>query len=158
MPWLVAMTSTHARARAELERAGFESYTPLIKEKRCIRGRRRWLIGYLFGRYFFIRHAEHWPQVLTMRHIDDLIRHDDGEPPVVPDHDITALRAREVGGFIAIKRGFAHGQKVRAKSGLLMGHVGIYAGMLHNDRECAIFDFMGQQSRVEFAPGILSAA
>lgn len=157
MAWLVAMTSRHARARAELKAAGFEPYTPLIKEKRTIRGRRRYLIGYLFGRYFFVRQCEQWSELLALDHVDDVIRHDDGSAPTVPDGEIEQLKAREIGGFISLKNGLRPGQAVRAQSGLMMGRIGTFAGEAR-DREAAIFEFMGQASRVEFAPGVLVAA
>jgi len=159
MPWLVAITSKHARARAELEHAGFEAYTPLIKERKTVRGRRRWLIGYLFGRYFFVKYCDGWMRILGIRHIDDIITHDDGKPPLVFDHEIASLKAREIGGFIALKTGLRVGQIVRAKNGLFMGQTGIFAGALSKgDRETAFFEFMGQRSRIEFAPGVLMAA
>ena len=159
MPWLVAITSKHARARAELEHAGFEAYTPLIKERKTVRGRRRWLIGYLFGRYFFVKYCDGWMRILGIRHIDDIITHDDGKPPLVFDHEIASLKAREIGGFIALKTGLRVGQIVRAKNGLFMGQTGIFAGALSKgDRETAFFEFMGQRSKIEFAPGVLMAA
>jgi hypothetical protein len=158
MPWLVAMTNRHARARAELQAAGFEAYTPLTKEKRTVRGRRRWLIAYLFGRYFFVRQCERWPELLDAEHVDDLIRHDDGSIPTVRDAEIDALRAREISGFISLKTGLRPGQRCRAVSGLMMGRVGTYIAGAANDREAAVFDFMGQASRIEFAPGVLVAA
>ena len=159
MPWLVAITSKHARARAELEHAGFEAYTPLIKERKTVRGRRRWLIGYLFGRYFFVRYCDRWAKILAVRHVDDMIRHENGWPPLVTDAEIASLKAREIGGFIALKTGLRVGQIVRAKNGLFMGQTGIFAGALSKgDRETAFFEFMGQRSRIEFAPGVLMAA
>jgi hypothetical protein len=157
MPWLVAMTSKHARARTELQAAGFEPYTPLVKEKKTVRGRRRIMIGYLFGRYFFVKHCERWADVLSVDHVDDIIRHDDGTVPTVADREVEQLRAREIGGFISLKRGLRPGQAVRAQSGLMMGRIGTFAGELHN-REAAIFEFMGQASKIEFSPGVLVAA
>ena len=159
MPWLVAITSKHARARAELERAGFEAYTPLIKERKTVRGRRRWLIGYLFGRYFFVKYCDGWMRILGIRHVDDMLRHENGWPPLVTDAEIASLKAREIGGFIALKTGLRVGQIVRAKNGLFMGQTGTFAGTLSKgDRETAFFEFMGQRSRIEFAPGVLMAA
>jgi transcription antitermination factor NusG len=153
------MTCRHARCRAELERAGFEAYTPLIKEKKTIRGRRRWLIGYLFGRYFFIRKTERWSEILGIRYIDDMIRHDNGLPPLIADLEIAALRSREVSGFINVRTGFRNGQLVRVRSGPFMGQIGTFAGLVsRGDREAALFEFMGQRSRIEFAPGVLAAA
>lgn len=157
MAWLVAMTSRHARARAELQAAGFEPYTPLIKEKKTVRGRRRYLIGYLFGRYFFVKQCDRWPDVLKVDHVDDVIRHDDGSIPTVADREIEQLKAREVSGFISLKTGLRPGQTVRANSGLFMGRIGTFEGELHKG-EAAIFEFMGQASRIEFAPGVLVAA
>src|SRR5215467_9067205 len=157
MAWLVAMTQRHARARAELTAAGFIAYTPLIKEKKAVRGRRRVLIGYLFGRYFFVKFCERWADVLNVDHVDDVIRHDDGSVPTVADREVEQLRAREVGGFISLKTGLRPGQAVRAQSGLLAGHIGEYAAEA-GQREAAFFDFMGARSRIEFAPGVLVAA
>jgi hypothetical protein len=95
--------------------------------------------------------------VLSVDHVDDVIRHDDGSLPTVRDVEIDALKAREVSGFISLKNGLRPGQAVRAQSGLMMGKIGTFAGELR-DREAAIFDFMGQASRIEFAPGVLVAA
>jgi len=101
---------------------GFETYFPLIRERRTVRGRGVITTPPLFPGYAFICiklqwHAARWcPGVLSLVM--------DGERPAkVPDRDIAALRTHERDGFVVLPKqpklssDFHLGDRLRVLSG-----------------------------------------
>jgi Transcription termination factor nusG len=84
--WLVA-TAENGRqrlARASCEERGFVCYFPLLRERKLVRGRKRSVTSYLFGRYFFVVFHPQWIELRTTRGVDDVFRYDE-HPALVRD-------------------------------------------------------------------------
>jgi transcription antitermination factor NusG len=158
--WLVA-TAEHGKqafARNHLKAGGFDCYFPLFRERRIVRGTKRFVVSYLFGRYFFVLFCPTWRGVMTTLGVDELFMHDEA-PALVREAVIDEIRSREnPDGVITLRRGFRAGQRVTPKSGPLKGLIGTFHGLTSSEREVAFFSMLGQMTRVEFASGCLALA
>jgi len=158
--WLVA-TAEHGKqsfARGHLSAAGFVCYFPLFRERRIIRGCKRFVVSYLFGRYFFVLFCPNWYAIGSTLGVDDLFMTDE-KPALVRDAIIDEIKSREnPDGVITLRRGFRAGQRVTPKSGPLKGLIGTFHGLTSSEREVAFFSMLGQLTRVEFAAGCLALA
>lgn len=159
MTWLVAtsLVGRQPEALDNLKDQGFEVYRPLYREKYFARGAKRWRTASLFGRYFFVFLQTNWPDIRYTRGIDNILTANE-HPLGVADHEIDALRAREdYRGLITIIKGFQPGQRVRVKRGILVGALGTFVTLVGQDREVALFELLGQLTKVELAAGSLAA-
>jgi transcription antitermination factor NusG len=151
------MVGRQSEAIKNLDAQGFTAYRPLYREKYFSRGVKRWRTESLFGRYFFVRLDAQWPAVRHTRGIHSILANNE-LPLAVADHEIETLRAREdYRGLITIIKGFQPGQRVRVKRGILVGALGTFVSLVGQDREVALFELLGQLTRVELAAGSLAA-
>jgi transcriptional antiterminator RfaH len=143
--------------------AGFETYFPLIRERRTVRGRGVITTPPLFPGYAFICiklqwHAARWcPGVLSLVM--------DGERPAkVPDRDIAALRTHERDGFVVLPKqpklssDFHLGDRLRVLSGPFSGYFGLYAGMSPRDRVLVLLKMLGGEREVALPRGDVAIA
>jgi transcription antitermination factor NusG len=159
LTWLVATSEIGRQTLAldNLTNQGFVSYRPLYREKFFVRGRKCWRTASLFGRYFFVFASQHWPAIRYTRGVDSLLAVEE-RPLGVADQEVEAIRAREGrDGLIHIIKGFQPGQRVRVKRGILIGALGTFVTLIGQDREVALFELLGQLTRVELAAGTLAA-
>ena len=159
MTWLVAtsLVGRQSEALNNLDAQGFATYRPLYREKYFVRGRKRWRTASLFGRYLFVRQTPEWPAVRHTRGIDSILAAEE-RPLGVPDPEIDAIRAREDhNGIIHIIKGFQPGQRVRVRRGIMAGALGTFVSLVGQDREVALFELLGQLTKVELAAGSLAA-
>lgn len=159
MTWLVAtsLVGRQSEALENLEAQGFVAYRPLYREKFFVRGAKRWRTASLFGRYFFVFLNAHWSAIRYTRGVDTILTANE-HPLGVADVEIDELRAREdYRGLITIIKGFQPGQRVRVKRGILAGALGTFVTLVGQDREVALFELLGQLTKVELAAGSLAA-
>jgi transcriptional antiterminator RfaH len=158
--WLVAMTENGRQrlARASCSENGFNTYFPLFRERRMVRGRKALILSYLFGRYFFVEFAPEWYRLKATLGVDDVLSREE-RPVLLREAIVDEIRSREDSdGVITLRRGFKRGQRVQVKAGPLKGLVGEFERLGNSDREVVFLSMLGQMTRVEFAAGSLAAA
>jgi transcription antitermination factor NusG len=162
--WLVAV-SEYARqpqaiqALAELD---FLTYNPQFKARMIRAGRKIVTLRSLFGRYFFVRMCDRWRSVIHVRGVYDVMMQSEEETPLlVRDDAIAEIKSREIGGLVLVENccHFRQGQLVTPKTvdHFLYGKDGKFLKTAQRDREVALFDILGHETKVEFEPGILIA-
>lgn len=155
--------------RKAVKGLGFLCYMPVYRDMVVRRGRKIWEERLLFGRYFFARPgpaAENadWRSIFSLRHAAGLLmqgKGGDALPARVRAWEIEAIRAREDrSGYVtdSAKNGFRRGQRVRAVVGVMAGVGGVYVATGRGGCDVALLELFGQETRVEFAPGVLQAA
>ena len=140
-------------AELNLLRQGFQVYLPRIR----IRQRRRghWLdaVEVLFPRYIFIRIDPMLRSTATVRStrgVVGLVRFG-GEPAVVPDAVMDALRQREdvASGLHQDRRPlFNAGEAIRLVDGPLAGMEGVFTQQDGDKRVIVLLELLGKANRV----------
>ena len=151
MPWIVVMTKPNheAIAASNLQRQLFNYYYPRFLLKKP---NKKPQIKPLFPRYVFVHIEQLWRSLAGTRGVSCLLMGAEG-PRTVNDQIIADLQSREDKfGYYQLLlpelNSFKIGQKVKAETGPLAGHLLIYQGMLPKDRVACLFEAMGRQSRV----------
>lgn len=132
--------------QALLGRAGYEIYAPRIRVRRSGRLAPALMFpGYVFvhianDRFYPVRYAPGIVRLLMA-----------GEHPArMPEHEIEALRAREVGGYIRLPPAIPRiGARMRITQGPFAGHLAIFDGMAGVDRLRVLFEFLAGVVRIE---------
>jgi transcriptional antiterminator RfaH len=134
-----------------LDLAGYRTYVPRI------RGPRRTSLP-LFPSYAFILVELQWWQARWAVGVRSLIQNGSAEPAHVPDRIIEELRAREGrDGLVTLppppRSGpqFQPGDRVRVKSGPLVGLPGLVSTMRPHQRVEMLLQMLGGQQRVDLA-------
>lgn len=156
MPWFVIRNhpGQALRASRHLLRQGFEPYNPMFLD------RRRNQTQQLFVGYMFTRSLQgRWRALLSTEGVCNLLMSAPERPAELPDHQVEAIRACEVGGLVQLSQSkFQPGQKVRSTSGPLRGMEGLYAGQRDRDRVRVLMDILGRRCAVDLQEGNLVAA
>jgi transcriptional antiterminator RfaH len=131
-----------------LDQAGFQTYSPRVRERILRRGHKVERLAPLFVGYFFVAIQSAWYPARWAPGVLRLIMN--GETPAhVPSRIIEQLKGRERNGVIPLpKGGFALGETVRIVSGPLAGRPAIYAGQTAHERVIVLLHLLGV-SRVE---------
>jgi transcriptional antiterminator RfaH len=146
-----------AFAAERLSAGGFEVFLPLVQTKRASQP--------LFPGYLFALVIDRWRAINTTLGVLCLVRVGDC-PARCPDRDIDSLKAMMVGGFVRlpegrgapVKRRIELGAKVRITRGPFGGLNGLYAGQTARERELVLIDFLGRQTPVQVAAGLVVPA
>lgn len=150
--WAIAQTEPQREhiARLWIMRLGFETYAPRVRL-------RRGKIARLFPTYIFVRIAlDRWYPVLWSPGVLRLLMSGD-KPFPLPDKEITAIKRREVGGFVRLpRRVHRPGEQVKIVAGQLEGQLALYEGMSSTDRENVLLEFLGRKVRVELPTSHIS--
>jgi transcriptional antiterminator RfaH len=135
--WAVARVEVQREAVAMrfLAMNGFESYLPVLAEKRRVRNRNVVVKTPLFPAYLFVLIREgHWWSAHHCPGVVALIK-DGPSPAAVPDAVITEIRNRERNGVITLARHpIRRGARVRVIAGALAGNLGMFDGMRGPER------------------------
>jgi transcriptional antiterminator RfaH len=128
----------------------FAVYTPRLRQRRTIRGRREDREVSLFPGYAFVAielqwHAARWCPGVVRLVMDGL------QPARVPDPVIEEIRGREHNGAIELSGRLKAGDQVRLLAGPFGGHLAIYAGMSGLERVAVLLQILGGQQRVTLA-------
>jgi transcription antitermination factor NusG len=121
-------------ASEQLGLRGFETFLPMVATKRAP--------APLFNSYFFVRIVEQWRSINFCFGVLGLVRVGDC-PSKMPDHEIDALKAMIVGGFVRLpeappkapSRVIRKGAKVKIISGPFTGLTGLSQGQTSRQRE-----------------------
>ena len=139
MPYWCAQTEGNREAVAErfLQVAGYSVYYPRILERSRVRP--------LFPSYIFIAAALQWHKARWTVGVVRIVAGSGGEPAVIGDHIVDAIREREKGGLVQLPEplGLRPGGRVRVTTGFLEGSLGIYAGMRSGERVAVLLQFLG---------------
>jgi transcriptional antiterminator RfaH len=137
-----------------LERAGYETYRPLYRER--TRGRKA-SPQPLFPGYAFILIEQRWYSACSTPGVVRLIS-DGARPARVADAVIAEIRAREVRGLVELpRRPLAPGDRVQILQGPLAGQIGLFAGMRAHERVAVLLEILGARQRVTLARGDVEA-
>jgi transcriptional antiterminator RfaH len=132
---------------------GFETYAPLLRDRRTVHGCKVIKTPLLFPGYIFVLVQLQWSQAQWAPGIARLVM-DGSTPAAVPDAVVAALKAREVSGLIELPPPpprFRRGDYVRVRRGPFANKVGLYAGMKPRDRVAVLLSLLGGSRRVELA-------
>ena len=145
----VAMSQREDLVRQHLDREGFETYVPKVREKKRA--------APLFPGYLMVRVVVRWYPIRWCPGVLKLLMHGD-HPARLADSVVAEIRGREVRGFVKLpKDGFENGQSVRVLRGMFAGHSAIYAGMSGSARERVLLDLLGQSVTVTLPVGNVEA-
>jgi transcriptional antiterminator RfaH len=153
--WFAVFCKPRQEAVAEenLLRQGFHVYLPRIRVRKRYRGQWNDPIEVLFPRYTFIKVdplRNSTAAVRSTRGVVGLVRFG-GQPAVVPDAVMEALRQREdaVSGLHKDNRPlFCAGESVRLVDGPLTGMEGVFAQQDGDKRVFVLLEMLGQANRV----------
>ena len=142
-----------AVAEENLLRQGFHVYLPRIRIRQ--RRRRQWLdaVEVLFPRYIFIRvdpQRRSTATVRSTRGVVGLVRFG-GQPAVVPDAVMEALRQREDAGSGLHQDSrplFSAGEQVKLVDGPLTGMEGIFTQQDGAKRVIVLLELLGKANKV----------
>ena len=134
---------------------GFEVFLPLVQTKRAS--------APLFSSYFFVRIVDRWRSINSTLGVLCLVRVGDC-PARCPDHEIAALKAMTLGGFVRLPEApaaparpkIAIGARVRITAGPFGGMSGLYDGQSTHDRERILLSMLGSQRPVLIAASLVA--
>jgi transcriptional antiterminator RfaH len=138
-------------AKTNLERQGYETYLPRLRQTRRRQGRRTVVVAPMFPRYLFIRldsHTDNWGPIRSTLGVVSIVRFGQ-QPARVPDSLIAVLRENE--GPEGIQQipdtELQPGTRVRVMEGSLSGLEGIFFAKTGRDRVIVLLDVMGKVAR-----------
>jgi transcriptional antiterminator RfaH len=136
-----------------LERQGYETYLPRVRETRRRAGQRIQVIAPLFPRYLFIhldQEFDNWGPIRSTLGVVSLVRF--GQLPArVPDELLALLHGREdAEGLQTIElQALKTGARVRVASGSLAGYEGIFLAKTARERVVVLLDILGKATRTQ---------
>lgn len=139
-------------ARVNLQRQGFETYLPLVRQPRR-RLRRRFIqVEPLFPRYLFVHLdtvSDNWAPIRSTLGVSSLVRFG-MEPAVVPQDLVQMIRARDdsTGVQDLPPEDFKPGDRLRIAEGPMMGYEGIFLARSSRERVLLLLDIVGKQAKV----------
>jgi transcriptional antiterminator RfaH len=153
--WYLVQTKPRQEhlAQENLERQGYSTYLPLIRNIRRRLGNRHYADEPFFPRYMFIRLntlTDNWAPIRSTVGVVNLVRFGQWPTPV-PDSLIQQIRERANPdtGLHEIERQLNKGDKVRILDGPLVGFEGIFLASSGQDRVLVLLEIMGKQARLQ---------
>ena len=156
MSWFVAIAE-NARQRQAVEllhERDFPAYAPTFLKTIVRNGRKVEVSRFLFGQYFFVMMREGWEAIMSMRFVRQILLGPKLQPMLLGDAAIEQIKAREVVGAVRLNEGLVRGQRVTPRVGHLQGVEGRFL-CERSQRDVALFNILGEETPVEFAPGVL---
>jgi transcriptional antiterminator RfaH len=162
--WYVVQTHPHAEARAmsHLQRQGFATYLPRYRKRRRHARRIETVEAPLFPRYLFVAidvSAQRWRSVHSTIGVSHLVCNGN-DPAPVPNAVIAALRSHEQDGYVCppARPPFKPGEQVRILDGAFVSCLGLYDGMMDDERIAVLLDLLGRKVRILLDPESVAAA
>ncbi len=153
--WYVAQVKPNgfARAEANLDRQGFETFMPLRRKTVRHARQMRDVLRPVFPGYLFIKFGSKradWRKINSTFGVSKLISFESGKPAPVPDSLMAGLRARSDDHHVLQPLDdLRAGERVRMISGAFADFVGEVEEMVANDCVRLLFELMGQTTRVD---------
>ena len=157
--WYVAQVKPNgfARAGANLDRQGFETFMPLRSKTVRHARQMRDVLRPIFPGYLFIKFGSEsadWRKINSTFGVSKLISFEAGKPAPVPDALVTGLRARcDEYQVLQPLDDLRNGERVRMVSGAFADFVGEVEEIVANDCVRLLFELMGQTTRVDVPRG-----
>ncbi len=150
--WFAVHTHAGAesKAKAHLERQGFDVYLPRYSKRRSHARKVEWVPAPLFPRYLFVAldlAVARWRAVHSTIGVHHMVCHGT-EPAAVPETLIEAIREREdERGLIAVEQPapFARGETLRIMSGTFADQFGLFDGLADEDRVIVLLSMLGRE-------------
>nr|MBS0020170.1 transcription/translation regulatory transformer protein RfaH [Gammaproteobacteria bacterium] len=144
------------KALVNLQRQGYESYLPLMHNRRKRYGRYAHLIEPMFPRYLFIHlsdRTDNWGPIRSTTGVTSMVRFGD-RAGRVPDDLVTILKLREgdKGYFEPQTRQLRKGDSVRICEGPMSGYEGIFHCHSGKQRVTLLLEITGRVTKVQIAP------
>jgi transcriptional antiterminator RfaH len=135
-------------AAAYLNRAGFTTYLPRLRQSRTARGRKIEVQPPLFPGYLFVQIVNGWWQARWSPGVAAVLM--DGEQPAhVPDSIIAEIRSRERDGLIELpRRKLVRGDRIRVVRGAFFEQVGLFDNINGHGRVHVLLSLLGAARRV----------
>ena len=142
-------------AAERVEALGYPVFLPLVQTQRAS--------APLFSGYFFCRIVDRWRSINSTLGVLCLVRVGDCSARC-PDHEIAALKAMTVGGFVRLPEAtaaparpkIAIGARVRITAGPFGGMNGLYSGQTTRERELVLLNVLGGQRPVAIAANLVA--
>lgn len=159
---LYAKPRQEAVAQTHLDRQGYQTYLPLISERRFIRGRWRRIVEPMFSRYLFIRldaSRDNWAPIRSTVGVSGLVRFGTS-PARVPISLVRELqsRAESDGVFRPRDHQWVKGERVQIVDGPLAGYEAAYEARTGAERVKVLMDVVGHYTVVELSEHQLARA
>ena len=163
--WYLILTkpSGEETARANLERQGYRTYFPRLRQRKLYRGRWVERISALFPRYLFLQlntGQQSLGPVRSTLGVAAAVRFG-SEYAIVPVTVVEGLmqRADPESGLHELKRPlFELGAAVRVMSGTFAGLEGIFEREIGEDRVVVLFKLLGRESPIRLPAGFVVPA
>ncbi len=138
-------------ALQNLDRQGYESYLPLMREPRRRMGRRVSVISPMFPRYLFVhldQTTDNWGPIRSTVGVASMVRFGQRATPV-PESLIACLRGREDEEGIqnVMPDELKAGARVRILEGPFAGYEGIFQVKTGRERVVVLLDILGRETR-----------
>ena len=138
-----------------LERQGFHTYLPLLRQRRRRAGRYTDTVEPLFPRYLFIHlddQTDNWAPIRSTLGVTGLVRFG-GMPARVPDDLVDSVRdhADEKGVFELPPREFKPGDKVRIREGAMAGYEAVFSAPTSKERVILLLEIAGKTAQVKLS-------
>ena len=163
--WYVVQTQANGEAKAaeNLRRQGYEIYFPRFLKRRRHARKVDVVAKPLFPRYIFVAidtATQRWRSIQSTSGVSHLVT-TGGEPAVVPEGAVRALRAREdINGFVTLDvwPALERGDKVRVLGGAFADNAGLFDGMTDRNRVSILLEMLGRRVRVVLDADLVAAA
>lgn len=124
-------------ALENLERQGYPSYLPLIRNRKRRKGRYTAVIEPMFPRYLFVNlsdESDNWGPIRSTIGVSNLVRFG-LQAARVPDNLIAMMQEREEDGIqMLAPPEFKHGDQVRIVEGVMAGYEAIFQARTSKER------------------------
>lgn len=148
-------------AEQNLERQGYSSYLPLIRNRRRRAGRVVSVVEAMFPRYLFVHLDDvhdNWAPIRSTLGVANLVRFGT-DAARVPEDLIAALRAREdeQGVQVIAPASFRRGERVRIATGPFAEYEAIFEARSSRERVIVLLEVAGKLARVQVRDADLEA-
>ena len=139
-------------ARRNLERQGYVTYLPRVRQIRRRQEHRVSVVVPMFPRYLFIRlstETDNWGPIRSTIGVVSLVRFGQA-PAAVPQGFVDMLRAREDAEGLQpiVSEPYKAGARVRIMEGGFAGYEGIFLARSGRDRVTVLLEVLGRNTRM----------
>jgi transcriptional antiterminator RfaH len=138
-------------ARRNLERQGYETYVPMLRQSRRKKGRMGSVTAPMFPRYLFIHlneETDNWGPIRSTLGVVSIVRFG-ATAAAVPNDLIQLFRKREDAEGLqpTVVTPYRQGEKVRIAEGGFAGYEGIFFARSGKDRVTVLLQVLGRNTR-----------
>lgn len=149
-------------ARRNLERQGYTTYLPLLRQRRRRKGRNVSVVGPMFPRYLFIllnQETDNWGPIRSTLGVVSVVRFGQ-TPAAISDRLIELFRRQEDADGVQVwsPEEYQRGMKVRITSGGFAGYEGIFVARTGRERVTVLLEVLGREARASVDLGAIEPA